>query len=228
MTVHRTTIVSLAAGLLLTSLATVTLAHTAPMPPPDREMVQSSTLDQEITSKIDHELSKHAALHNVRATVERQTVTLSGTVPSLWEKQRAIKQVLEVEHVQSVLSRLEIPSRESDEEVAEEVVKRVRRYVYYTIFDNIAVRVDQGFVTLTGQVREGIGKRDLARIVSHVPGVKALDNQIEVLPAGDDRVRARLAGQIYSHPQFQKYALFRNPPIRIIVRQAHVTLVWRV
>ncbi len=100
----------------------------------------------------------------------------------------------------------------------------VRRYVYHTIFDNSAVRVDQGVVTLMGQVREGIGKRDLARIVSQVPGVKAVDNQIEVLPAGGDRVRARVAARIYGHPQFQKYTFYRNPPIRIIVRRADVTL----
>lgn len=224
MTVYRTTIVSLVTGLIMTSLAAVTLAHTAPKPPLDRQMAQLSALDREITSQIDHELSKHGALHGVRATVQRQRVTLSGTVPSLWEKQRAVKQVLEVEHVRSVLSRLVIASRESDAELEEEVVKRVRRYVYYTIFDNTAVRVDQGVVTLIGQVREGIVKRDLARIVSQVPGVKAIDNQIELLPAGGDRVRARVAARIYGHPQFQKYTFYRNPPIRIIVRRADVTL----
>ncbi len=224
MTVYRTTISSLVTGLIVASLAAGTSAHTAAQAPQDRQMAQSSTLDREIASQIDHELSKHGALHSVRATVQQQMVTLRGTVPSLWEKQRAIEQVLEVEHVRSVLSRLVIASRESDADVEKEVVKRVRRYVYHTSFDNTTVRVDQGVVTLMGQVREGIEKRDLARIVSQVPGVKALDNQIEVLPAGGDRVRARVAARIYGHPQFQKYTFYRNPPIRIIVRRADVTL----
>ena len=124
----------------------------------------------------------------------------------------------------SVLNWLVIASRESDADVGEEVVKRIRRYIYYSIFDDVNVRVDQGKVTVLGAVREGAGKRDLERIVSRVPGVKKIDNQIEVLPAGDDRVRGRIAASIYGHPQFQKYAGLRNPPIRIIVRQGDVTL----
>jgi len=53
-----------------------------------------------------------------------------------------------------------------------------------------------------------------------------VDNQIEVLPPSpmDDRLRLRLFRAIYGYPALEKYALGAQKPIRIIVKNGHVTL----
>jgi len=62
--------------------------------------------------------------------------------------------------------------------------------------------------------------------VKHIEGVEKVDNQIEVLPPspGDDRLRLRLFRAIYDFPGLQKYELGVQKPIRIIVKNGHVTL----
>ena len=53
-----------------------------------------------------------------------------------------------------------------------------------------------------------------------------VDNQIEVLPPSpiDDSLRLALYRAIYGYPTLEKYALGVQKPIRIIVKNGHVTL----
>ena len=62
--------------------------------------------------------------------------------------------------------------------------------------------------------------------VKHIEGVEKVDNQIEVLPPSsmDDRLRLRLFRAIYRYPALEKYELGVQKPIRIIVKNGHVTL----
>ena len=162
------------------------------------------------------------------AVGEAGIVTLGGTVPSVWDKDQVILRAVAVHGVDSIASELTIARAESDTALAEAVADEIRSYVFYSIFDNVDVHVKDGFVTLVGHVRQGVGGRDLTDMVSQVHGVRGVNDRIEALPAGDDRVRARVASRIYRHSQFQKYLFRRHPPIRIIVSQADVTLVGEV
>jgi hyperosmotically inducible protein len=69
-------------------------------------------------------------------------------------------------------------------------------------------------------------KSDAGNVVKRIEGVEQVDNQIEVLPTSpmDDRLRIRLYRAIYGYPAMQKYALGVQKPIRIIVKNGHVTL----
>jgi hyperosmotically inducible protein len=62
--------------------------------------------------------------------------------------------------------------------------------------------------------------------VKHIEGVEKVVNQIEVLPTSpmDDRLRLELYRAIYGYPALEKYALGVQKPIRIIVKNGHVTL----
>jgi hyperosmotically inducible protein len=97
---------------------------------------------------------------------------------------------------------------------------------YFGVFDNIAFKVDGSNVTLLGQVVRPSLKSDAENAVKHIEGVDKVDNQIEVLPpsAADDRIRIRLFRSIYQYPSLQKYALGVQKPIRIIVKNGHVSL----
>jgi hyperosmotically inducible protein len=56
--------------------------------------------------------------------------------------------------------------------------------------------------------------------------VEKVDNQIEVLPPSsmDDRLRMELFRAIYQYSALQRYELGVQKPIRIIVKNGHVTL----
>jgi hyperosmotically inducible protein len=97
---------------------------------------------------------------------------------------------------------------------------------YFGVFDYIAFKVDGYNVTLIGQVVRPTLKSDAENVVKHIEGVEKVENQIEVLPPSpnDDRLRLRLFRAIYGFPGLQKYELGVQKPIRIIVKNGHVTL----
>src|SRR3984893_15976416 len=94
------------------------------------------------------------------------------------------------------------------------------------VFDNLAYKVDGYNVTLVGQVTRPTLKSDAENVVKRIEGVEHVDNQIEVLPPSpnDDRLRLQLYRAIYGYPALQKYALWVQKPIRIIVKNGNVTL----
>jgi hyperosmotically inducible protein len=97
---------------------------------------------------------------------------------------------------------------------------------YFSVFDNLAYKVDGYNVTLLGQVTRPTLKSDAENVVKRIEGVEHVDNQIEVLPASpnDDRIRRQLYATIYGDPTLQKYAMGVQQPIRIIVKNGNVTL----
>ena len=118
------------------------------------------------------------------------------------------------------------PSARSQERITREVRHELLMLPYFGVFDNIAYKVDGFTVTLYGQVVRPTLKSDAGNVVKHIEGVEKVDNQIEVLPVSpmDDGLRLRLYREIYGYPALEKYALGVQKPIRIIVKNGHVTL----
>jgi hyperosmotically inducible protein len=118
------------------------------------------------------------------------------------------------------------PNPRSEERVQREVRHELAMLPYFTVFDNIAYKVDATTVTLLGQVVNPVLKSDAGNAVKHIEGVEQVDNQIEVLPLSplDNRARRQLFRAIYGYPALQRYALGVQKPIRIIVKNGHVNL----
>ncbi|HEY6968692.1 MAG TPA: BON domain-containing protein [Candidatus Angelobacter sp.] len=122
------------------------------------------------------------------------------------------------------------PSVDAQGRLQQRLVTEVRHQLvmlpYYSVFDNLAYRVDGDTVTLFGQVTRPTLKSDAEAAVKGIEGVSNVNNQIEALPPspGDDRLRLALFRAIYGHPQLQRYAVQSVPPIHIIVKSGHVTL----
>ena len=112
----------------------------------------------------------------------------------------------------------------------ERIIKEVRHEIlmlpYFGVFDNIDFKVSGYQVTLAGQVTNPTLKKDAENGVKHIEGVEGVTNQIEVLPTSsmDDGLRLRLYRAIYGFPTLEKYAMPVIKPIRIIVKNGHVTL----
>lgn len=113
-----------------------------------------------------------------------------------------------------------------DQHIVKEVRHELLLLPYYSVFDNLAFKVDGDAVTLLGQVTRPTLKSDAESAVKSVEGVSQINNQIEVLPPspGDDRLRMALFRVIYSAAPLQRYSFQNVPPIHIIVDMGHVTL----
>jgi hyperosmotically inducible protein len=96
----------------------------------------------------------------------------------------------------------------------------------FTVFDNLAYRVDGSTVTLVGQVRDAIVKDSAEARIKHLEGVERVDNQIEILPASfnDDRIRRQVARAVFNDSRLFTYGIQSVPPIHIIVKNGHVNL----
>jgi len=117
-------------------------------------------------------------------------------------------------------------SPKTEERIQKEVRHELLMLPYLTVFDNLAYKVQGYDVTLLGEVVNPTLKTDAERSVKQIEGVEKVDNQIEVLPASqsDDRLRLELFRAIYGYAPLQRYALPTIKPIRIIVKNGHVTL----
>ncbi|HVB86276.1 MAG TPA: BON domain-containing protein [Candidatus Dormibacteraeota bacterium] len=121
-------------------------------------------------------------------------------------------------------------SSQGQAETEVQLIKEVRHVLvmqpFYTVFDNLAFKVNGEEVTLLGEVVRPVLKSDAASAVKKIEGVTSVKNEIKVLPPspGDNRIRRAEFRAIYSNPGFEKYAIQAVPPIHIIVDMGHVTL----
>ena len=97
---------------------------------------------------------------------------------------------------------------------------------YFSVFDSLSFRVDNGVVTLMGEVTRPTLRSDAQRVIERTEGVKTVVNTIEVLPLSpfDDRIRLATYRAIYGYGPLQRYGLGTQPSIRIIVRNGNVSL----
>ena len=118
----------------------------------------------------------------------------------------------------------------SEEKYWERLAKQVRHQLvmlpWYSVFDNLAFRIDRDKVTLLGQVTRPVLKSDAEAVVRRIEGVASVKNDIEVLPLSpmDDQLRRAVFRAIYGEPGMQRYAIQPIPTIHIIVKNGNVTL----
>jgi len=121
-------------------------------------------------------------------------------------------------------------SQRSQERLAKEVRHELVMLPYYSVFDNLAYKVDGPTVTLIGQVVKPTLKVEAENVVKKIEGVEHVINNIEVLPLSptDDRLRMAVYRAIYSQPGLDTYSLRAVPTIHIVVKNGNVTLTGAV
>jgi hyperosmotically inducible protein len=124
------------------------------------------------------------------------------------------------------MAKTNAPALTGDDAIAQKVLHEIRSYPYYTIWDDVSFKVENGTVHLAGEVTQPWKKSALGKSMAGIPGVVTLDNELKVLPLSpfDDRLRAQIARSIYRDPVLSRYSIQVVPPIHIIVDNGHVTL----
>lgn len=159
----------------------------------------------------------------VDVDVNNGLVTLTGAVATVDAQRDAEKAALEVSRM--VDNRIKVlPEKRSDVEIRKAVREAVLRYVYYSVFDDVEFAVEDGAVLLRGSVYRPNRRTDIDNLVAKIPGVREVQNEIDVQPASffDDQLRRELVRTIYG--RLSQYGNQPNPSIHIIVNRGTVTL----
>ena len=121
-------------------------------------------------------------------------------------------------------------SQGSEPKSQERLYKEVRHQLvmlpWYSVFDNLAFKVEGDTVTLYGQVTRPTLKSDAEGAVKSVEGITTVVNKIEVLPLSpmDNQLRRALYRSIYGESVLSRYSNQAVPSIHIIVKNGNVTL----
>jgi hyperosmotically inducible periplasmic protein len=181
---------------------------------------------QDVKGKLDGK-----QFQNVQVNVDNNGIaTLSGTVDEYQYKMDADKKAHKVKGVKAVRNDIEVGGQNiSDAELQEKILKKLAtdRVGYGTnAFNAISVSVHNGEVTLGGHAYGYPDKNSALALVSTMPGVKDVNDEIQVDPPSpmDDQIRVRVARAVYGFPSLNKYAIDPANPIRISVHGGHVEL----
>lgn len=106
------------------------------------------------------------------------------------------------------------------------VRRELNRLPYLGVFDHLTFIVAGDTVTLQGQTVRPTLKRDAEEAVKRIEGVRAVNNQVEVLPLSsfDDELRVRAFYAVYGSQALNRYLIQPQLPVHIIVKNGHITL----
>jgi osmotically-inducible protein OsmY len=141
-------------------------------------------LKKSVESELNFEPSINAA--EIGVAVKGGIVTLSGRVPSYWEKIAAERAAARVSGVKAVANELEVRLPGSSERTDEDIARAAVDTLRWTVLvpqDKIKVKVSKGWVTLEGTVDWQYQKSAAEKAVRKLVGVVGVSNLVEVKPA---------------------------------------------
>ncbi len=149
-----------------------------------RADIQTRT-DDSIREDVELEIQWDPKIHarDIAVQVKDGVVTLSGYVPSYWDKvaaEQAAKRVYGVRGVANEL-RIALPSTPTDPEIARQAVRALET-TFFVPSENIKVTVKDGWVTLEGAVEWGFQRKLAESAVKKLRGVVGITNNIRVEP----------------------------------------------
>lgn len=189
-------------------------------------------LDAQISSFLHQKYARHAHLRGVRVRTSDRVVTLSGSVPNYRAFLQANHIARQVSSVNGVIDHIAVRAKYvPDAQLRKTIDQRLvySRLGMGQIFNGISTKIQNGVVTLSGQVVDYPSRDSALDIVADTTGVKGVVDKLKVAPLSpfDNQIRLAAAQAIYRNPVLSKYALDPAHPIRILVKNGHVTL-WGV
>ena len=169
-----------------------------------------AALAQTPESVVQSGLSKDRQLaeSDIHVSIENGIATLSGHADCLAKTERAAARVIASSEVRAVVNQIEIPAVD-DKRISNDARAALRNQQLVGV-DHIKLAVNGQRASLHGSVGT-LDERDLAReIVSAVPGVAAVENQLDVTYEGirtDAQIAAQLQFMIKDDPLCDGLAL---------------------
>ncbi len=149
------------------------------------ERAHTDSSDDELRRRVERDLETAADIdaRRIIVSVVDGIVTLAGQVRSYSEKWEAERVVERLPHVRGIANEIEVHSdtTQTDSDLARRAIQALRRNMFVPA-DAIAVRVENGWVVLTGEVRRAFQRRAAERAVRNLPGVRGVTSQITIRP----------------------------------------------
>jgi len=155
-------------------------------------------LKKAVESELNFEPSINAAEIGVAA--KDGIITLSGSVPSYWEKMAAERAAARVSGVKAVVNEVEVHLPGSSERTDEDIARAALNALQWNVLipsDRITVKVSKGWVTLEGMVDWQFQKTAAEKAVRKLIGVKGVIDLMELKPSvSKGEVKAAIEGAL--------------------------------
>ncbi len=149
-------------------------------------------------------------------------VTLTGVVDSYLKKTKAEDAARKVAGVKAVVEKIEVkfinPNERTDNEIAREVLDSLKSN-WEVPYQRIKVKVEDGWVTLEGDVEWNFQKEAIKNAVRNLEGVKVLTNDIRVQPKTTDEIEEGTIEQA-----LQRNWSMANQDVSVSILNNNVTL----
>ena len=146
-------------------------------------MKTDAQLKTDVTTELQWEPMLHA--NDIKVCAKDGIVTLSGSVPHYAEKFAAERAAQRVVGVTAIAEELEVNltgvHKRPDSEIAESVVNSLKWHVW--IPSHVQAVVENGWVTLTGEVSWGFQRQSAEDAIRFQSGVKGVSNNITLKPS---------------------------------------------
>jgi osmotically-inducible protein OsmY len=143
--------------------------------------MSDSSLRQDIIDELDFEPSIDAA--DIGVAVEDGVATLTGHVPTYAQKITVEDVVRRVKGVKGIAQQIEVRPFGTNRTADDEIAKRALSTISWNTAipdDAVQVKVQEGWVTLTGKVEWQYQKTAAADAVRDLAGVVGVTNRIEI------------------------------------------------
>ncbi len=149
----------------------------------EKTAMDDKTLRQFIIDELEFEPSIDAA--NIGVAVENGVVTLTGHVKSYAEKIAAERAVRRVKGVRAIAEEIEVRYPDQAKRSDDEIAQRALNILHWSVHvpeESIQVKVEKGWVTLTGTVPWQYQRQAAESAVRKLSGVAGVTNLIEIKP----------------------------------------------
>jgi osmotically-inducible protein OsmY len=141
--------------------------------------------DLELKKSVESELNWEPSINPAEIGVAAKDgiVTLTGRIPSYWEKVTAERAAMRVAGVKAVVNQLEVRLPSSSERTDEDIARAALDALKWSVLipaDHIKVKVSKGWVTLEGIVDWQFQKTAAEKAVRKLFGVLGVTNFVEV------------------------------------------------
>jgi osmotically-inducible protein OsmY len=143
--------------------------------------------DTQLQHDVQAELMWDPAVTDTHIGVEsdKGVITLSGHVPTFAEKWAAERAALRVGGVTAIAVEVKVdladPGKHSDADISRSV-SNVLQLMAPEYSQQVKAMVEQGWLTLSGDVEWNFQRNAAVRLVSHVMGVRGVSNAINIRP----------------------------------------------
>jgi osmotically-inducible protein OsmY len=178
--------------------------------------------ESELRRDVERELEWDPSIDERRigVSVVDGVVTLNGEVSSYAEKWRAERAVERVAGVRAIANDLVVKTaaERSDTDIAKAAADALERNVLL-LSNNLKVRVQNGWVTLSGEVNWDYQRRAAERSIRDLAGVRGITNLITIRPRVEpDNLKQRI------EETFKREAMLDAQNIQVEVNGSEVTL----